>query len=163
MYATTTYLLIASIAATAAGTAASMYSTDTQAKQQESNLKFQAAQTEADAKAAQGEAYVEAMRIRKQGKAQQGQAIAAAAASGIDVNSPTALKLNETISKNSEEDALITIMGGGNAQARGMQQSYIDRQGASIARSEGRTRNAATLINGVSSAAGSYSQWKRAG
>lgn len=157
-----TIMLAASLFATAASTGVAMYSADTQAKQQEANLKFQAAQAEADAKAAQGEAYVEAKRIRDAAKAQRAQATAAAAAAGIDVNSPTALKINETITRNSEEDALLTIMGGGDRAARMGQQAHIDRTGASLVRSEGRTAQVATLLNGVAQGAGTYGQWKRA-
>lgn len=150
-------------AAMAAGAAYSMYATDTQAKQQEVNLKFQADQAAADAKAAQGEADVEAMRIRKAAKAQRAQATAAAAASGIDVNSPTALKIDEEIVKNSEEDAYLTILNGKDRGARMNQQSYLDRQGASIARQNGRQQNVGTLLSAAASIAGSYSNWKTAG
>lgn len=158
-----TALMVGSLIVGAAGTAASMYAADTAAKQQESNLKFQAAQTAADAKAMQGEAEVEAMRIRRAAKAQRATATAQAAASGIDVNSPTAIRINEEITKNSEEDALLTIMGGGNRSARMGQQAYMDRQGASLARSEGRMQNTGTLLSGAAGAMNTYSNWKRAG
>jgi hypothetical protein len=160
--ATTTMLAIAAVAAVA-GAGYSMYAADTAAKQQESNLKFQSDQMAADAAAARGEAEVEALRIRKAAKAQRAQATAAAAASGIDVNSPTALKIDEEIVKNSEEDAYLTILGGKDRGARMGQQSYLDRQGASIARQNGRQQNTATLISTVGNVAGMYSDWKTAG
>src|SRR3546814_20621914 len=61
--------------------------TDTAANQEEANAKFAADQAEVDARAEQGAAQVEAERIRREGKAQRAKAVAAAAASGVDVNS----------------------------------------------------------------------------
>lgn len=162
MAVATTTAIVIGLALTAASTAVSLYASDTANKQQEANLKFQAAQSEADARAAQGEAEVEAMRIRKSAKAQRAQATAAAAAAGIDVNSPTAVRINEGITKNSEEDALLTIMGGKDRSARLNQQAQADRTGASIVRSEGRTAQAGTLLSAASSAYNSYGTgWKR--
>lgn len=163
MCVSATMIAVAGLALSAAGTGVAMYSADTASKQAESNLKFQAAQTAADANAAAGEAQVEAMRIRKAGKAQRAQATAAAAASGIDVNSPTALKIDEEIGKNSEEDATLTILNGGDRAARMRQQATFDSQGAKLARSEGRQQQAATLLSGAATAAGQYSNWKKAG
>lgn len=155
----TTAALIVMAAATAASAGVSMYAADTQAKQQESNLKYQAAQEAADAKAAAGAAEVEAMRLRKAAKAQRAEATAAAAASGIDVNSPTAVRIGEEVTHNGEEDALLTILGGKDRMSRMNNQAYVDRQGASLARSEARTQNAGTLLSaGASIAAG----WKTA-
>jgi predicted secreted acid phosphatase len=151
------------IVAMAAGTAATMYATDTQAKQQESNLKYQSAQTAADAKAAQGEAEVEAMRIRKAAQVQKSQMTAAAAASGIDVNSPTAVRLDEEVTHNSEEDALLTILGGKDRSSRMNNQAMVDRQGASLARTEGRAQETGTLLSAVSSSYTSTGGWKTAG
>lgn len=162
-YATTTYVLLAALAAT---TAVQMYSTDTQAKQSEANLKFQAEQAEADARAEAGAAQVEAMRIRKQAKMQRAQAVAAAAASGIDVNSPTALKIDKDIAANSEEDAVLTIMQGKNRGSRLGQQAHASRNEASMARWAGKVNNTATLLSSVSSAASMGANggagWKRA-
>lgn len=149
-YATSTYLVLAALAAT---TAVSMYSTDTQAKQAESNLKFQAEQAEADARAEAGAAQVEAMRIRKHAKAQRAQAVAAAAASGIDVDSPTALRIDKDITANSEEDAVLTVMQGGTRARRIGQQAHANRNEASLARWSGNVNNASTLLSSISTAA----------
>lgn len=158
-YATTTYLLLAALAAS---TATTMYATDTQAKQEEANLKFQAAQAEADAKAEAGAAQVEAERIRKQAKAKRSQAVAAAAASGIDVNSPTALKIDKDITAANEEDALLTILQGSDRAKRLNQQAVADRQSASTTRLGAKLENTGTLLSAVSSAAASSSNWKKA-
>src|SRR3546814_4044691 len=77
-----TGLEIAALALAAAGTATTLYGTDTAANQEEANAKFAADQAEADARAEQGAAQVEAERIRREGKAQRAKAVAAAAASG---------------------------------------------------------------------------------
>lgn len=157
-----TVLFVASLATAAVGTAYSMYATDTNAKQQEANLKFQSAQAQADANAERGAAEVEAMRIRKAAKAQRATATAAAAASGIDINSPTALRIDEEITKNGEEDARLTILQGADRGARLGQQAHADRTAAGLARQNGRMESTASLISGAGQMAGSYSNWKRA-
>lgn len=155
---------IALLASAAVGTATTLYGEDTQAKQTEANAKFQANQAEADARAEQGAAQVEAERIRKAGKAQRSQAVAAAAASGVDVNSPTALKIDEEITANAEEDAVLTILGGGDRAKRLGQQASADRIAGRNARTAGRVNQASTLLSAV----GTYGTnngkgWKRAG
>lgn len=162
MAVATTTLLAISAAVAVAGTAYSMYASDTAANQSEANLKFQAAQDAADANAERGAAEVEAMRIRKAAKATRASAVAAAAASGIDVNSPTALRIDEEITKNSEEDARLTILQGRDRGARLGQQSHASRNAAAIARDNGRMESTASLISGVGQVAGTYSNWKRA-
>jgi hypothetical protein len=147
----TAFLLIA-------GTGLTAYGQKTAADQQEANLNFQAKQGEADAKAAQGEAIVEAERIRKASKSQRAQATAAAAASGVDVSSPTALKIDEEIVKNSEEDALLTILNGADTSKRLQQQAAIDKQGAKLAGREGNLAVAGTLLSG---GAKLNSAWKK--
>src|SRR3546814_8701174 len=102
--------------------------TDTAANQEEANAKFAADQAEVDARAEQGAAQVEAERIRREGKAQRAKAVAAAAASGVDVNSPTALKIDQEITANAEEDAMLTILNGGDRAARLNQQGQADRR-----------------------------------
>lgn len=158
-----TAVAIAMVASTLIGTATTLYAQDTAAKQQESNLNFQAAQSAADARAEQGAAEVEAMRIRKAAKAQRAQAVAAAAASGVDVNSPTAVRIDQEITKNAEEDALTTILNGGDRSARLNQQAIFDRQGAKLARSEGRMQQRATLISSAAALTNYGQGWKKAG
>ncbi|MDQ3056472.1 MAG: hypothetical protein M3Q96_01800 [Pseudomonadota bacterium] len=162
MCVTATVALIAGLASTAIGTGATLYASDTAAKQQESNLKYQADQANADAAAEKGAAMVEADRIRKAGKMQRAQATAAAAASGVDVNSPTAIRIDEEITKNSETDALLTILNGNDRSQRMNNQASVDRAGASMVRSEARGQQAATLLSAAASSATTYSNWKRA-
>src|SRR3546814_13536306 len=121
-----TGLEIAALALAAAGTATTLYGTDTAANQEEANAKFAADQAEADARAEQGAAQVEAERIRREGKAQRAKAVAAAAASGVDVNSPTAPKIAQEITANAEEDAMPTTLTAGSPAARPNQQGQAD-------------------------------------
>lgn len=152
-----------SLAALATSTAVTAYGIDTQAKQEEANLKFSAAQSEADARAEAGAAQVEANRIRKAAKATRAQAVAAAAASGIDVNSPTALRIDREIVANAEEDAALTVLQGSDRAKRLNQQASADRIGASATRSAGRVDQASTLLSGAAKAT-TYApdKWKRA-
>src|SRR3546814_6722550 len=142
-----TGLEIAALALAAAGTATTLYGTDTAANQEEANAKFAADQAEADARAEQGAAQVEAERIRREGKAQRAKAVAAAAASGVDVNSPTALKIDQEITANAEEDAMLTILNGGDRARRLKQQGQADRIAGSNAAKAGRTHQASTLTD----------------
>lgn len=161
--ATSTALAIASIAVAAAGTGVALYSADTQAKQAESNAEFQAAQAEADAKAAAGEAQVEADRIRKAAKQQRSMATAAAAASGVDVSSPTAIKIEDTITRNAEEDAVLTLLQGSDRSKRLNQQAHADRNAGIGARNAGRANQASTLLSAAGSMTNYGSGWKTAG
>lgn len=151
---------IVTIGLLAASTAVTMYGIDTQAKQSEANAKFQASQAEADAKVEADAAKIEAQRIRDAAKKQRAQAVAAAAASGVDVDSPTAVKITEEITRNSEEDAVLTILGGRDASSRLRQGAQASRIAGSNARSAGRVQQAGTLLSAASSAYNG-GNWKR--
>lgn len=154
---------LALLATAVVGTGTQLYAQDTQAKQGEANAKFAADQAAADAAAEQGAAQVEAERIRKAGKKQQSAAIAAAAASGVDVNSGTAVKIDQEIGKNAGEDAYLTLVGGRDAGARLNQQGAADRIAGSNIRSAGRTQQGATLISAAGGAGTNYGKgWKKA-
>jgi hypothetical protein len=153
---------IALLAATAVGTTATLYAQDTEANAQEAAAKTQAAQNEADANAAEGAAKVEAERIRKAKKAQQSKAVAAAAASGVDINSPTAVKIDEEIGNNAEQDAYLTILNGQDTAARLRQQAVIDRNAGSSARTAGNAQMSATLLSAAATATNNGQGWKKA-
>lgn len=151
------YLAVAAI-----GTAQAVQSAHTQGRQAEANAQFANDQANADARAQQGAAQVEADRIRKAGKAQRAQAVAAAAASGVDINSPTAVKIDDTITQNAEQDAYLTMVGGNDAAAR-------QRQGGQAALISGQSQKAAAnsqansaILSFAGSVAGSGANWKRA-
>lgn len=111
------YLTVAS--ATIAGGSAIM-----QGQQAQAMGDYQNAQAQADANAAQGDAEVQAMQIREAGKRQRSSAVAAQAASGVDIGSGTAELINTEITKNAEQDAISTILSG---RYRGQQ---LSNQGA---------------------------------
>lgn len=148
--------VVAAVAAVAAA-GMQMYASSTQAKQEASNLKFQAAQGEADARTAQGAAIVEANRIREAAKQQRASAVAAASASGVDISSPTSVKIDEKIVASSEEDALLTILGGTDRSARINQQSLVDRQAAKNVMSNSKLANVGTALSTVSKLASNWS------
>lgn len=102
------------IAAAAASAGAAIH----QGEVQSNYGKYQRDQAAADAEAQRGAAQVEADRIRKAGKQQRAEAIAALAASGVNVDSATAVKIDQEITHNSEADAYLTIVGGNDKAAR---------------------------------------------
>src|SRR3546814_17477886 len=95
-----------------------MYGQEKCAHQEWGNAKVAADQAEGDARAEQGAAQVEAERIRREGTRQRSKAVAAAAAAGVDVDSPTALKIDQEITANAEEDAWTVIANGGDRARR---------------------------------------------
>src|SRR3546814_17574889 len=106
------------LAATAVGTGVTMYGKDTAANQEEANAKFAADQAEADARAEQGAAQVEAERIRREGKRPRSTAVAAAAAAGVDVDSPTAPKTAQEITANDRAGDFTEVANGGDPPRR---------------------------------------------
>jgi hypothetical protein len=145
------YLYIAAAAATAG---AAIH----QGEVQSNYGKYQRDQAQADADAQRAAAQVEAERIRKAGKQQRAEAIAALAASGVNVDSATAVKIDQEITHNSEADAYLTIVGGNdkaarlNAQGQG---AYLRGQQGKMA---GYVNATSSLLEGASGAARG---WKR--
>lgn len=136
----------------AAGTA--VHQSQTQSNYQE----YQANQAEADARAEIGLAKVEAERIRTAAKRQRSEAIAALAASGVDVNSDTALVIDRQISRDAEEDASLTILGGADRDRRLRAEAGGYRNMSRNSRNAGYI-NAATSL--MQTAANTGSGWKR--
>jgi hypothetical protein len=118
---------------------------------------YQNAQAQADANAAQGDAEVQAMQIREAGKRQRSAAVAAQAASGVDTGSGTAELINTEITKNSEQDAISTILSG---KYRGQQlsnQGAFAKMKGDNAAMAGYASAAGTALNAGSSM---YGAWK---
>lgn len=144
---------IALLAASAVSAGAAIHQGEVQ-----SNFgKYQRDQAAADAAAQKGAAQVEAERIRKAAKQQRAEAIAALASSGVDVNSATAVRIDQEINHNAEQDAYLTIVGGNdkaarlNAQGEG---AYLQGQQAKTA---GYINASSSLLQGYAQAAG----WKK--
>lgn len=89
-----------------------------QGQVQKNYADYQSDQAQADAEAAKGAAQVEAERIRKASKQQREQAVAALAGSGVNVDSGTALRIDQEISSNAGQDAYLTMVGGSDRAAR---------------------------------------------
>jgi hypothetical protein len=145
------------IVATVASALVAGYGAYQQAETAKETGKFQAAQAAADANATQGAAQVEAERLRKAGRRRQAEAIAQAAANGVDVNSPTAVKIDQQIGQNAEQDAYMTILNGQDQSAR-------IKQGGQAALLSAKSQAQGYMYQGASSllsAAGSVaSNWK---
>lgn len=128
-----------------------------QGQQAEKMGDYQNAQAQADANAAQGDAEVQAMQIRDAGKRQRSAAVAAQAASGVDIGTGTAELINTEITKGAEQDAISTILSG---RYRGQQ---LSNQGA-FAKIKGENAANAGYASAASTAvsAGStaYGGWK---
>lgn len=117
-----------------------------QGQTQKNYNNYLAAQAEADARAEQSAARVEAERIRKAGKQQKSEAIAALAASGVDVTSGTALKIDQEIGRASSEDAFLTLAGGRDRAARLNAEAQGSRMAGSRAQTAGYLNATNTLL-----------------
>lgn len=78
----------------------------------------QSAQLSADAAAAQANGRLEAEKIRKQAAAVKSSAQAAAAENGLNVNEGVSTVINDQITRDSEEDAWLSILGAKDRGAR---------------------------------------------
>ena len=121
----------------------------------------QAADTNAELSRRQGAqekdaAVAQAEKIRKAARAQAGQANAALAASGVAIGEGTAVRINEQIYRDSEDDAYSTLLTGTRRQ-----QSSNDQAG--ILTSQGNAAMTGGMINAgasVLSTGASYGKWK---
>ena len=116
---------------------------------------YQAAQAKADADAVEGAARVQAAKIREASKRQQAAVTAAAAGSGVDINSASVLDINREVATDYESDALATIYSGRNAAGS-------RRAEGGFAAAQGRARQGNALLGAASTAAsGWYSAFPR--
>lgn len=138
----------------------SAYTTYESGKQQEKIADYQAAQQEADAKAEQGAAQVEADRIRKRARQAAAEANVAIAASGQELGSAGSLAINREIYRGAEEDAYFALIGGGDRAARMNAQGQLTREAGKMAKRNARSSAFAQLAQ---TGATVYSGWKRAG
>lgn len=146
------------VAAAVIGAGTAVYSADQQAKAAEEtgrNLASQAGQ-------AQDGAAAEAEQIRQAARRQRAAAQAAYAASGVDVGTGSAIKIDQTIAKGGEYDALNAIISGGNGAKSLTAEALTYGKAAKAARTAGYASAASTLM----SAGASYAQasgWRQNG
>lgn len=144
-------------AAVIVGTAASVYGQQQAAKAQQENANEQAkiaidqAAGEADARKAQAE------KIRKLGNFQRGEAKAALAASGVKLGEGTALEVDKSIIKNSEDDALSAILSGDRIVKSASREADSLIKSGENARKTANMQSAATVIQSAGTIA---SGWK---
>lgn len=146
----------AAAAAVAASAAYSSYSSVQQGKQAALNADAQAEQSQNDADNAASAATVQADRIRKMARIQAGQARASLAASGVEVGEGTALNINEEITKNAEEDAVMTILNGQNQKKRG----YVDSQNMALYGQQQQSAANSQAVGTVLSTGAQLGMWK---
>lgn len=115
----------------------------------------QAHEYDIQAEQAKVEAEQEAKRIRAAGEKTAGAARAALAGSGINVDSGSAVNINEDIYRNSESDAHSVLLTGSNRAS-----SY--GRSASQARSAGKDAESASLLSAATTAGNAYAGWKSA-
>lgn len=125
-----------------------------QGQQQKKMADYQADQAAADARAERSAAELEAEKIRELGKRQRSAARASYAASGVEVGEGTALQIDKEIGTGAEEDAQVSIFGGKDAFARGMQRS-------SAFEIQGQQAKTASYLEAANSAYGGYSDWRK--
>lgn len=147
---------IAAIGASVLAAGGAVYS----GQQQKKMSNYQAAQAEADAKAAQAAARVEADRIRKAGRAQAAAARASLAGSGVETGEGTALRITSDITRDAERDAYQTILNGVNQGARLNSQAQADRISGKNASTAGYINAGSSLLSAGGTA---YNGWKKSG
>lgn len=145
--------------ATAAAAVYSAYSTIQSGKQAALNADAQAEQAQNDADTEKSAAVVQAERIRKMARIQASQANAGLAASGVDTGEGTAININEEIIGGGEEDAALTIFGGGNRAQRLDADASNYKLAGGQAKANAYGQAASTVL---SSAGSAYSGWKGA-
>jgi hypothetical protein len=143
----------------AAGTVASVVGQQQQAKQQQKMYEDQAQQTANQAAYEKDAARARAEKIRKMGKAQQGEAKAALAASGVKLGEGTALEVQKDIGQRAEEDALTAILQGDRYQQSADAEIDMLGKAGSNARSNANMSSVGTILSSASTVG---SNWKRA-
>lgn len=141
------------------GTAATVMGQQQQAKQQQKMYEDQAQQTANQAAYEKDAARARAEKIRKMGKAQQGEAKAALAASGVKLGEGTALEVQKDIGQRAEEDALTAILQGDRYQKSADAEMEMLGKAGSNARSNA---NMASMGSVLSTGISMGSNWKRA-
>jgi hypothetical protein len=151
-------MCVTALAALAVGTGLQAFGQYRQGREQESALNYQAGMSLADANAAIGMSQVEAKAIRRAATMTRKEATAAYGASGVDVNSGTALDVQGDIVRRGEMDALTALITGQNTSARLRSQSQMQSRAARKARVSGNIGALGTVLQGGAQAGWAYSK-----
>lgn len=119
-------------------------------QQQADQAEWQAEQAAADAKAEREAADIRADKLRKAGKAQQSQARAALAASGVETGAGTPVKIDQEIMRDAEADAQQELLSGKYGAARLNSESAGLKLAADNARTKSYLRAGGSLLQGGS-------------
>ena len=143
---------LALIATAVVSAGASVYSGVQQKNAMDANAELarREGNQEADAAVAQAE------KIRRAARATAGQANASLAASGVSISDGTAVRINEQIYKDSEDDAFSTLLTGVRRQRSANDQAGLMEYEGRSARTAGYLNAGATLLSSGSS----YGKWK---
>lgn len=131
-----------------ASTAVQAIGSISKGEQEEDYRNYQAAQMQADADAEREAGEVRASKVRKAAKGTKSEAVAALAASGVEVGAGTPVKIQTQIIDNAEEDALNEILYGERKGKRLDQQAVAERQAGERASSAGYMGAAGSILSG---------------
>lgn len=129
------------------GAGVSAYSSIESGKQQKKMYEDQAQQAANEGAYKKDAAKAQAEKIRRLGAAQKGEAKAALAASGVKLGEGTALEVEKSITKNSEEDALSALLGGKRGEEAAQAESSMLMRAGSNARKTGNMNAAGTVLS----------------
>ncbi|HAD5968614.1 TPA_asm: hypothetical protein G1Q02_17495 [Salmonella enterica subsp. enterica serovar Typhimurium] len=131
----------------------------TQAGEDQSTAYLATAQmNDADAVDALAASYIKAAKIRRAGEQAMSTARTAYAASGVEVDTGTALNVTSGIAGDAEEDAVWTILNGESTAAHLRRQAAVNRIAAVNARKAGHINSQAATLGGIGSLLGGASQ-----
>lgn len=139
-----------------AGTAMSAGSAIMQGQQAKETANVNAELQRREGEAAKDASVAQAAKIRKAQRYAIGSANAANAASGVAIGEGSALRINEQIYKDSEDDAFNTML-------TGTRQQRTANDQASITQTQGRNAQTASLLSAGSSIAKGWVGYKKAG
>ncbi|WP_079792067.1 hypothetical protein [Salmonella enterica] len=113
---------------------------------------------DADAVDALAASFIKAAKIRRAGEQAMSTARTAYAASGVEVDTGTALNVTSGIAGDAEEDAVWTILNGESTAAHLRRQATVNRIAAVNARKAGHINSQAATLGGIGSLLGSAGQ-----
>lgn len=151
----------ASVAAPILSSAGGVFSALGEGSQKKAWGKYQAKQAAADGQAALGVAKVEAQKIRRAAKEQQSKAIAATAASGVDVGDGSAALIQNEITQRAESDALMAIFDGQDALYRNLAQGQAYKIQGEAASKSSMWKAGGSLLGLIGGGAGLISKWAK--
>lgn len=127
-------------------------------REREATANYQAEQAQADALAERDQGELNASAIRRQGRKQLASANVALAASGLGLESPGAININEDINRSAELDARNAILTGQRRSDNLNASAQALRIGGKQARDAANVNSVTTLLSSASSY-GSSSGW----